>query len=646
MPVLAELAAQRERVGQLLGRTVLPFTLVLYLALAGGGYDVLVRSGVGIAIWWIVLLGALVGILPVRRLGRAELLGLGLLLALAAWTALGIAWSQSSERSVDEVSRMLVLLGALALTISIQDRGALAGTVRAVASAIGLVGVLALLSRLQPSWFPTVESLPGVEARLAYPVNYWNGLASLIAIGIPLILTVAAESRRALTQAVATASLPLMGLTVYYTLSRGGVIEIAVALIVLLALHPRRLQLLPSLALAAAGTILAVMAAGQRSALADNLGDATSASQGDEMLLVALVVCTGVGLLRFAVELAGQEGLWPTVRLPRRPKGTVIAGLAAAATILALVGGASGLISREWSHFKSPVGPSSNSSAERLASASGNGRYQYWSAALDAFESRPLTGIGPGTYEFWWAEHGSIPGFVRNAHSLYLETLAELGVPGLALLLALLGTVFVTGSRGMRSADASERAMLAAALAAAAGFVSAAAIDWVWQVTVVPVAFLLLAAAVLRSSGGGHVGGVAGRLGSQRTALAAISVCALVVIGVPMLAIRDVRQSQEDVRAGHLDSAISDADSAADLMSFAATPNLQRALVFEAQGNLGAAAQAANDAARQESTNWRTWLTLSRIDWEAGRPKPAVAAYRKARSLNPHSSLFLPGGAE
>ena len=163
-----------------------------------------------------------------------------------------------------------------------------------------------------------------------------------------------------------------------------------------------------------------------------------------------------------------------------------------------------------------------------------------------------------------------------------------MGLPGLALLLALLGTVFVTGARGLRRADASERAMLAAALAAAAGFVSAAAIDWVWQVTVVPVAFLLLAAAVLRSSGGGEVGGVAGRLGSQRTALAAVSVCALVVIGVPMLAISDVRQSQEDVRAGHLDSAISDADSAAGLMSFAATPNLQRALVFEAQGNLGA----------------------------------------------------------
>ena len=70
-------------------------------------------------------------------------------------------------------------------------------------------------------------------------------------------------------------------------------------------------------------------------------------------------------------------------------------------------------------------------------------------------------------------------------------------------------------------------------------------------------------------------------------------------------------------------------------MSFAATPNLQRALVLEAQGNLGAAVYAATDATRQESTNWRTWLTLSRIDWEAGRAKPAVAAYRTGALAQP-----------
>ena len=68
----------------------------------------------------------------------------------------------------------------------------------AVASAIALVGVLALLSRLHPSWFPadnTAEALGAARSRLNYPLNYWNGLAALIAIGMPLLLAIATEAR-------------------------------------------------------------------------------------------------------------------------------------------------------------------------------------------------------------------------------------------------------------------------------------------------------------------------------------------------------------------------------------------------------------------------------------------------------------------
>ena len=109
---------------------------------------------------------------------------------------------------------------------------------------------------------------------------------------------------------------------------------------------------------------------------------------------------------------------------------------------------------------------------------------------------------------------------------------------------------------------------------------------------------------------------------------------------MPMLAVRDVRQSQADARAGRLDSALNAARSAGRFEGFAATPSLQRALVLEAQGNLEAAASAAQDATREESTNWRTWLTLSRIETERGSAQAAVDAYRTARSLNPRSPLF------
>src|SRR5919198_6380768 len=59
-----------ESVGPAFAGWLLPFALVLYLALKGGGYDPVVRGEVGIAIWWIVLLGAGVGVLPLARVPR------------------------------------------------------------------------------------------------------------------------------------------------------------------------------------------------------------------------------------------------------------------------------------------------------------------------------------------------------------------------------------------------------------------------------------------------------------------------------------------------------------------------------------------------------------------------------------------------
>ena len=64
---------------------------------------------------------------------------------------------------------------------------------------------------------------------------------------------------------------------------------------------------------------------------------------------------------------------------------------------------------------------------QHLASISGNGRWQMWMSAIDAAQEDPLRGLGAGSYESWWLEHGQIQGFVQNAHSLYFETLAELG---------------------------------------------------------------------------------------------------------------------------------------------------------------------------------------------------------------------------
>ena len=91
-----------------------------------------------------------------------------------------------------------------------QGRGGLRRTVSALALAIGLVGAIALLSRFQPSWLPDNDAptfFGEARQRLIYPVDSWNGLAALMAIGMPLVLSVAISARRLLTSALAAAAL-------------------------------------------------------------------------------------------------------------------------------------------------------------------------------------------------------------------------------------------------------------------------------------------------------------------------------------------------------------------------------------------------------------------------------------------------------
>ncbi len=106
------------------------------------------------------------------------------------------------------------------------------------------------------------------------------------------------------------------------------------------------------------------------------------------------------------------------------------------------------------------------------------------------------------------------------------------------------------------------------------------------------------------------------------------SIVALVVIYLPYKGATDLRASEQDVSQGRLDAALSEARSAADVQPYAATPRLQEALVLERQGKFDQAAAAARQATEKESTNWRTFFVLSRIEAERGRAKASLAAYR------------------
>jgi hypothetical protein len=620
---------------------LLPFALVVYLALKGGGYDDIVRGEVGIAVSWIILLGALVAVLPATRIGRAGWIGLALLVAFAAWTAVGIIWSDSAGRSVTEVGRIAMYVGVFTLALAAQGHDGLRRTLGGVATGIGVVTALALLSRLHPAWFPTdttARFLPAVRSRLNYPLNYWNGLAALVALGMPLMLVAAVRARQIAVQALAAATLPIMAVTAYFTFSRGGFLEIAVGLIVLVALYPRRLTLLPTILVGAGGSAMLIAAARQRGALDEALDNSAAHSQGNEMIAVVLVVCAGVALLQIAIALAARHEVGSRLYVPRRPALIALAVAVVAAITIAMAAGLPGRVSDGWHNFKNPN--VAGAGAERFSSTSGNGRYQYWQSSLDANATDPLTGIGPGTWQFWWSEHGSVPGYVVNAHSLYFETLAELGIPGLILIAALV--LWVLGVGVWRSLAASQnRGLLAAATGSAFAFPVAAGVDWVWQIAVIPVVFLLVAAAVL-GPGIGSPEADSTRIGRvvPRLALVILALVSIAAIAIPLAGASAVHRSQIDVRSRNLSSALQQARTAHDIQPYAAAASLQEALVLELKGDLDSAADAARTATGQEANNWQNWLVLSRLEAERGNEHEAIVAYRKARSLNPRSSLF------
>lgn len=622
-----------------LGPWLSSFAVVVYLGLKGGGYDVLVQGELGVAAWWIVLVGALVGALPLARFGRRGWVAIAVLSAYLLWMFIAIGWSESQENGWADSAHLATLLGLFVLALGLQGRHQSRHFVNGLTAGIAVVAGIALLSRLQPQWFPsnaTAEFLTATRARLSYPLNYWNALAGLVAVGLPLVWHIASSARTVLMRAVAAGALPAMALTAYFTLSRGGVLAIAVGLIVFLLLAPYVVDRLATLVIAGAGSALLIAAAAQRGPLADNLGTAAAHRQGDEMLAMVLVVCVGVAMLQAAVGLAfaaadrrGRPGFPPARRALVLAAVVLLGGVAAI--------GARHDISDRWEAFKNPALGANNATSDRFQSASGNGRYQYWSGAVKAANSAPLKGIGAGSYELWWKRHATIPGQIRHAHSQLFQTYAELGLPGSVLLGGLILLTLVTGI--IRSIRGPRRGLAAAATAGAAAFTVSALVDWSWEVTVVPAAFLGLAAVLLAPAGPGaralrQKGLVAGRPVRIGAAIAAAVVIAC--ISIPLASSSYIRDSRTHFRAGELGAALRDADHAQQVEPYAAGPRLQEALVLERAGRLSAAAQAARTAVSKEPTNPAVWVVLSRIEAARGRARAAVVAYRRARSLDPN----------
>ena len=342
------------------------------------------------------------------------------------------------------------------------------------------------------------------------------------------------------------------------------------------------------------------------------------------VVIVLICVATAVGF-----ELASAFA-------PRPPEVSRRLG-AAAVLALAVALVATAFATHAWRDFTRLPPARGDAVGTHLLSGSGNGRWQFWQAALAEFRSAPLQGGGAGSYEAWWDRHGSFSYAVRDAHSLYLETLGELGIVGFVLLVgSLAAAVAVGGRRLLRTRDA-ERTLIAALLGAATAYLIGAGIDWMWELTAVT----LVGVCTLGLLAGPGTPSTTRPLRRLPRVAAAVAVGAVVIAeAVALLAGIEVSQSQAAARSGRFGPARAHAVAATRLEPWAATPYLQLALVEESAGDLVAARRSIQAAIRRDRQDWRPWLAAARIEARLGDATAAAHSYAQARSLDPRSPLF------
>jgi tetratricopeptide (TPR) repeat protein len=621
------------------------------VSLADGGYPPEAIAAGTLLIWWAVIVGLAVGALPrsgIPRPGIAAglcILGLGLL------TGLSFGWSSDDGLTFIELVRALGYAGLFVLVVLASPAGSARTWLAGLAIGLVAVAALALGSRLEPG-LPGGQDeigrfIPGSEGRLSYPIGYWNGLGSCMALVSVLLVWLGARAETGLARALAIGALPGVLLALYLTSSRGATIAAAIGLVVLMALGPERLRLAGGAALGLAGGAALVGLAELRSPLIDDPGTTVAHNAGDEILLATLIVCALVGVARHLADRPLAESR--RVAFPRfatRIALVVVAFLALGAVAVA------DPVAR-YEEFKSE--PEGSDVDQHLASGSGSGRYQFWSAAWDAFEEEPITGIGAGGYEAWWNQHGSIVRILRNAHSLFFETLAELGPGGLLLILSFLAIGAVYGWR--RRAGGSPGGATEVALALLAAGVFSAATDWTWELpavfapVVVAVALLTGPATLRREDDPVPPGADRAALNPPTDRSFGWGVATLLtgwvavwVAGLLFLTEIKLDDSRAAVDRGDLAAAAQDATDASTLQPWAAEPRLQLALVGEQARDWTVARAEIAEAIDRAPEDWSLWYAAARIEYKVGDLDAYEQAYERARELNPRAPIFTGGG--
>jgi hypothetical protein len=530
------------------------------------------------------------------------------LIALALWCAASVVWSIEPDRSWDYANRTVVY-AAFAIV------GAyVAGRTRELAVGLGiLLGAVCAWS-LAGKVVPWLYEDYGRIARLRGPVGYWNAVALLGDIALPIGLWLATRWR-------AAGALLVYGwiVALALTYSRGGVAIGAIVVLVWLGVSGFWLQGLA--ALVAAGLPAAGVAALAFSLSGVTSDGASHATRVHDGLIFGAALVVGAGVAAALSRIPPPEPL-PAVR--RAATALVIVGAAA----LCLVGG---LHARTWwNEFTASGTAEVTNNPSRLTETSSNHRWVWWKEAWRGFEDHELAGTGAGSFEFTNLRyHSSTVDRALEPHNVPLQFLSETGAVGLVLFLVA-GLALVRGAR--RPTD--PEIALAFALPA---YLVHGLVDIDWDFAAVSAPVFLIAGALAAEPIARPRASFSAALAGAGLALAALSSLFAVWLGG-----RWTGQAEEALGVDNA-RAVTLAKRARSVQPLSVDPIFVQALAEQLQRHFGETLGLLRKATRLQPENKETWFALGEFDFRVRHcPRTALPELDRFTALDRQD----PGNAE
>jgi O-antigen ligase/polysaccharide polymerase Wzy-like membrane protein len=448
-------ASQPQRQGTTTLATLAVAGLLCFTTfLAGGGLNLAPMTTVELI--FTLLAGALVASALVFAAAGIRFYGLwpiGLLLAFTALTGLSVVWSVAPDASWQDAGRMLAYSGVFAAAVALAWlapagwRALLGGIVLAAVA----VCAYALLTKALPNDL-SVSREAELIARLQEPYGYWNAIGLTAAMGaIGCLWLGARRAGHALLTALAYPAMGLMIVTLMLAYSRGALAALVVGVIAWMCLVPLRLRGARVLLVGGVGAAPVVGWDFSRHALSsEGISMAARTTAGHQLGVLIGAMLVVLALVGIVIGFFGDRRA-PTAGT-RRAAGVTLAAL----LVLVLLAGAGGLaaskrgltgtISHDLSSLVNPNAPVPTNTPGRLT-AVGSVRARYWKEALEVFNAHPALGAGAAGYGTARLRYRTQNLDVRQAHGYIPQTLADLGILGMAITLALLIAWMVAAGR-------------------------------------------------------------------------------------------------------------------------------------------------------------------------------------------------------